>query len=169
MVDQAVNKDAEWESMGSTENIDPKTEADLSRVSRVFDSIHPSILDLDDHHPPWVYLFLERYSQTGNIMESAKYAQVSRQKVVDWRNGHADFREAMENAGKDAAEMLMLVAWNRALQYSDSVLIQLLRAHFPERFKQDAPPPALVNIQLQPYDYSSAIAGIVAEETDSAD
>lgn len=147
-------------------DVSPEAEVDLSRFSAMFDTITPSILDLDNHHPPWVYLFLERYSQTGNVMESCKYAGVSRQRIVDHKHKHPDFLKAMEDAGKDAADMLMLVAWNRAIRYSDSVLIQLLRAHFPEKFKPETQPPTLVSIQLRPYDYASSVAGIVSNEGD---
>lgn len=172
-VDQTINRDAEWESVGGhAKDLSPEAEADLGEILQsVFKTVHPSILDLEGPQPSWVYLFLERYSQTANVMESCRYAKVSRQMVVKRKNQNPGFAKAMEDAGRDAADVLMLIAWNRAAMYSDSLLIQLLRAHFPEKFKQDAPPPSLVSIQLQPYSYEAAIEGIVSEEqdTDSAD
>lgn len=86
------------------------------------------------HNAPagWQERFLEALKNSGNIRASAERASITRYYVYEYRNKHPEFKEAMEQAMQDAIDVLQAVAWQRARDLSDTLLIFLLKSHRPE-------------------------------------
>ena len=100
----------------------------------------------------WQPVFLEKYAETGNLSRSAEYADVSRTAVYKAKKQKA-FGEQFAAAREEAADGLEAVAFQRARETSDTLLIFLLKGLKPDvyaertrhGFDQDAP----LRIQLK--------------------
>jgi hypothetical protein len=98
--------------------------------------------------------FLETLSETGNITKSAELVGVSRIALYKLKDRDEEFAEAWEEARKLAADALEDEAWRRGKEgiqkplsyqgqltgdivqeYSDTLLIFLLKGNKPEKFK----------------------------------
>jgi hypothetical protein len=97
--------------------------------------------------------FLQVYAQCGNVTHAAKLAGVGRATVYIWEEHDAEFALAFRQAGIQATEVLEKEAWRRAKdgiaepvyqhgkqvgtiqRYSDQLLMFLLRARAPERYR----------------------------------
>jgi hypothetical protein len=106
--------------------------------------------------------FLETLAQTCNITESAHAVGVTRQTAYHRRRADAAFRQGWDQAIDSAVDALEAEARRRAIdgieephfyrgeicgtvrKYSDQLLMFLLKAHRPEKFRDRAPalPPA---------------------------
>jgi len=107
--------------------------------------------------------FLEALAETGVVSLAAAIAGTSRTRVYELRNKNAAFAKRWEDAEERAADALEAEAWRRAVdgvpeplvsagklvrdddslpiairRYSDPLMISLLKARRPERFKDRA-------------------------------
>lgn len=73
--------------------------------------------------------FLKRLAQTGNVMLSAKAADVPRCTAYRWRKKWSTFADEWDAALDEAVDMLEGMAWKRAAKQSDRLLMFLLKAH----------------------------------------
>lgn len=102
-------------------------------------------------------LFLETFRRSGNIALSARAAQVDRSTYYRWCEHDDQFAAAAGAAVQEAADILEAEAWRRAVQgvkrekgvwhqgeqvgseiateYSDTLLIFLLKGVRPEKFR----------------------------------
>lgn len=83
----------------------------------------------------WEDAFLEAYADCGNVTESASRANISRHTVYDRRKRYATFADAMNEAKQAAIESLEAVAWKRAKESSDTLIIFLLKSLKPEQYR----------------------------------
>lgn len=99
--------------------------------------------------------FLAALAETGNITRSAEAIGSGRQTVYDWRERDPEFAEAWDRAVKIAGYGLEDEARRRAeegvekpvfhkgevcgtvREYSDTLLIFLLKAHNPEKYREN--------------------------------
>ena len=113
--------------------------------------------------------FLLAYAQVGVISRACKLAKVSRASIYQWQEHDAEFTVAMREAGITATEALETEAWRRArdgvdepvyqhsklvgtiTRYSDNLLMFMLRARAPERYRER------VDVSVQPV--IKAVAG----------
>lgn len=104
-------------------------------------------------HPKKV-AFLEVYAITGNVSEAARRAGIDRTTFYDWVERDPKFKEAVEIAEQEATELLEREAFRRAVsgvkepifhqgqrvgqvrRYSDTLLIFLLKARAPEKYRE---------------------------------
>lgn len=108
--------------------------------------------------PDWAPAFLAALAATGNVSDAARQSGVGRRTAYDRRDAEPDFKAAWADALDAACDALELEARRRALQgvtrpvfgsggagvgtvqvgevqeYSDTLMIFLLKAHRPERF-----------------------------------
>lgn len=112
-----------------------------------------------EHDPPWFRewspYFIERLSQSGNVSDAAEYAGVARSTVYKHRNENETFSAAWDDAMEIATDALEAEARRRAVEgttepvgwyqgqpggyvtrYSDNLLMFLLKAHRPEKFRE---------------------------------
>jgi hypothetical protein len=104
------------------------------------------------------HAFLEAYAQWANITHACKVSGVARQNVYDWQERDPDFSAAFHIAESAATERLEREAWRRAIEgtpyertsywhgepvgtdrkieYSDQLLMLLLRARKPEQYRE---------------------------------
>jgi hypothetical protein len=107
--------------------------------------------------------FLAALAETGIVSAAVEIAGTSRTRVYELRKRSADFAAAWEEAEEKAADALEAEAWRRAVvgiqeplvsggklvreddgqpiairRYSDTLMIALLKARRPERFKERA-------------------------------
>jgi predicted DNA-binding protein YlxM (UPF0122 family) len=98
--------------------------------------------------------FLESLIEFISITRAAKKARVGRQTIYDWLKADRDFKQAFENACEIATAKLEDEAIRRAYEgtlkpvyqggakvgtireYSDTLLIVLLKARAPEKYKE---------------------------------
>ena len=86
--------------------------------------------------PKWASVFLVAFAQSGIVTEAAKEAGRSRKTVYLLREKDDSFREAWACAEEQAADELEGIARKRAEEGSDTLLIFLLKARRPERFRE---------------------------------
>jgi hypothetical protein len=86
--------------------------------------------------PDWAPRFLELLRQTANVRLSADGAGIDRDTAYRRRGRDATFMAAWTQAEADAVDVLEAEARRRALTVSDNLLMFLLKAHRPERFRE---------------------------------
>jgi hypothetical protein len=107
--------------------------------------------------------FIEALAESGNVTMAARAAAVSRTGIYAHRGLDDEFAQAWSNAEQVAADRLEAEAWRRGVdgvaeplvsagrlvgdadgrplfvqRYSDNLLLALLRAHKPEKFRERA-------------------------------
>lgn len=80
--------------------------------------------------------FLELLATTGNISASAEGAGVSRSAVYDRLATDAAFRARVDEAKEESVDRLEAIARKRAEESSDTLMIFLLKALRPERYRE---------------------------------
>lgn len=107
--------------------------------------------------------FLEAFRQCGNVTASSEYASVDRSTVYSWKESDADFMTAYGQAEAQAEDVLAQAAYERAVlgvtrekpiykngvlvdkltvtEYSDTLLMFLLRARNPGKYGTTAQAP----------------------------
>ena len=86
--------------------------------------------------PGWRPRFLEVIRATGNVRLAADAAGVDRSTPYVRARRDAAFAAAWAQAEQDALDVLEAEARRRALASSDALLMFLLRAHRPERYRE---------------------------------
>lgn len=97
--------------------------------------------------------FLAKFRDRANVTRAAAAAKVGRRTVYDWREEDPAFEAEYQEAREDAYDTLEDEAWRRARdgtlrpvfqgghhvgqvrEYSDTLLLALLKAHKPDEFK----------------------------------
>lgn len=103
----------------------------------------------------WQKKFIQRLCQTGNVTAACKRAKITRQNAYLTRDADAVFKKAWDEALEIATENLELEARRRAevgvlepiyykgdmvgtiRKYSDTLMIFLLKAHAPEKYRDN--------------------------------
>ena len=103
----------------------------------------------------WKPLFLDTLRRTGNVVRAANNADVARQVVYRARGSSTKFKADWDEALEEARELLESEARRRAeigveepvfykgqvvgqiRKYSDNLLMFLLKAHWPEKFRDN--------------------------------
>lgn len=80
--------------------------------------------------------FLHNLAVSCNVSASCRLAKVSRGAVYQWRSEDAEFAKAWDDALTEAIELLEAEAWQRARKQSDTLMIFLLKAHKPEKYRE---------------------------------
>ena len=108
-------------------------------------------------NPPhdWTEKFIAAYSKVGNISHAARLAGIDRTTVYKRCKSDPIFNALFEDGREEASDMLELEAHRRAVkgtlkpvfhqgkkcgqirEYSDTLLIVLLKANRPERFREN--------------------------------
>lgn len=84
----------------------------------------------------WQSRFIASFSESGNVRAACEVAGVSRATAYRHRKDVASFREAWSQAEEEAVERLEETARKRAVDGSDTLLIFLLKAHRPEKYRE---------------------------------
>lgn len=83
----------------------------------------------------WESKFLEAYRDNGNVTESSRRCGISRNAVYNRRYKYSEFASRMDEAKEEAIESLEQVAWQRAKDTSDTLLIFLLKSLKPDQYR----------------------------------
>jgi hypothetical protein len=86
----------------------------------------------------WHAKFIEILSATCNVTLAAKGAGIIRNTAYVHRKALPDFAEKWDDAKEAAIEILEAEAWSRARKQSDVLMIFLLKAHKPERYREQS-------------------------------
>jgi hypothetical protein len=86
--------------------------------------------------PQWVERWLEVFRDTGNVRLSCHAAGIDRVTDYHYRDADPEFRAAWEQAEEDAVELLEAEARKRARASSDVLMIFLLKAHRPYKYRE---------------------------------
>lgn len=84
----------------------------------------------------WRGPFLDALSQHGNVSRAIRAARVGRATVYRDRDADGEFKAAWEHARDLGLDSLEDVANARARRDSDTLLIFLLKAHRPEKYRE---------------------------------
>jgi hypothetical protein len=87
--------------------------------------------------PDWKQTFLENYKRMGVVTHAAEAAGVLARTVYRALDLDPSFKEEFEAARTFAVDELEVVARERALSHSDRLLIFLLKAERPEKYRDD--------------------------------
>jgi hypothetical protein len=85
----------------------------------------------------WKAKFLEALAETGNVSAAARIACVCRDLPYKERPHDPEFARAWESAIEASNDRLEEIARQRALGTSDTLLIFLLKANRPEKFRDN--------------------------------
>lgn len=98
--------------------------------------------------------FIDALTKRGNVSEACKASGVARRTVYEWRDADPVFAKMWEDAIDQAADTMEREAWRRAVEgtdkpvfhqgqevgaireYSDTLLIFLLKAARPEKYRE---------------------------------
>ena len=81
-------------------------------------------------------LFLVEFAKRGNITRAAKAAEVPRRTVYEWLKRDAVFAVAYADAEQAGIDALEEEAHRRAIDGSDTLLIFLLKAARPSKYRE---------------------------------
>lgn len=84
----------------------------------------------------WRPAFLATLRNTGNVRVSCETAGISRKTAYKAKDSSEDFRAKWNEAMDDAIDSLEAVAQVRARSTSDLLLIFLLKAHRPDKYRE---------------------------------
>jgi hypothetical protein len=102
-------------------------------------------------------LFIRTLADSGNVSHAAQKVGINRRTAYHWRKSDAEFRLEWDHAIETAVDALEAEARRRAMdgveetqyyrgepsgvlrKYSDALLILLLKAHRPDKFRDRAP------------------------------
>jgi DNA-directed RNA polymerase specialized sigma24 family protein len=87
------------------------------------------------HRAAWQPVFLAAIRDTGNVRLAAQAAGVDRTTPYVTARRDPAFAAAWQAAEQDAIDVLEATARKRALESSDQLLMFLLRAHRPEKYR----------------------------------
>ena len=97
---------------------------------------------------------LEAYREVGTVLHAVDIVGISRQTHYEWLRMDAEFAQEFADACEDRADMLEREAFRRAhdgtlrpvfqggqhvgdiLEFSDTLMLAMLKAHRPEKFKE---------------------------------
>lgn len=104
----------------------------------------------------WEDAFLKELARAGNVSAACRKARISRTIAYELRQEAADFAARWSEATETAADALEAEAWRRAVrgvrkptgwyrgvpgghvqEYSDTLLVLLLKANRPEKFREN--------------------------------
>ena len=86
----------------------------------------------------WHARFLEILSQSCNVTLACKAVNVRPKTAYEHKKEMPDFAEEWEEAKDQAVEILEAEAWQRARKQSDVLMIFLLKAHNPAKYREQA-------------------------------
>lgn len=81
--------------------------------------------------------FLEAFRGNANVLEACKAAQVTRNMIYRRLKDDVAFAAEFASAKSDAVDTLADVAWARAKDHSDTLLIYLLKVHGGPEYRND--------------------------------
>ncbi len=84
----------------------------------------------------WEDNFIELLSNTCNVTLSARGVGLSRNKVYRRRKQSKRFAQRWAQAKAEAVELLEAEAWKRARSTSDTLMIFLLKANKPKKYRE---------------------------------
>jgi hypothetical protein len=84
----------------------------------------------------WHARFINILSQSCNVTLACKGAAIDRTTAYAHRKEMPDFANAWEEAIEQAVDILEAEAWQRARKQSDVLMIFLLKAHKPEKYRE---------------------------------
>jgi len=84
----------------------------------------------------WQDAFIAVLRGSGNIRHSCEQAGISRKTAYQWKKQDKTFSEKWKDAKEDAIEMLEYEARVRAMESSDVLLMFLLKALKPEKYRE---------------------------------
>lgn len=84
----------------------------------------------------WHAPFLERLRELGVITYAVRGLNISRKTAYNHREQFPEFAAAWDDALEEATERLEIECTMRARDYSDLLLIFLLKAHKPEKYRE---------------------------------
>jgi hypothetical protein len=109
--------------------------------------------------------FLKEFARLGNISQACRNIGIQRRpRVYDWRDTDPEFFAALEDAKEEACDNMEMEAWRRAIEgtvkpvfylgekvgeireYSDTLLIFLLKGALPKKYRDNATVETTVNV-----------------------
>lgn len=93
--------------------------------------------------------FLTAYSQTGGIKRSGLAARCAPSCHYYWMDTDPDYVEAFAQAQAMVGDMLEEEAIRRAMEFSDTLLIFALKAHKPDKYREQSKTDVNVTVRLE--------------------
>jgi hypothetical protein len=78
--------------------------------------------------------FIDAFAELGTVVDAARASGVGRRTHYDWLETDPGYQARFAAAERDAADELLKEARKRAMDRSDRLLMELLRAFLPDRF-----------------------------------
>lgn len=83
----------------------------------------------------WQPIFLKVLAKNGNIRGACAAAGISRQVAYEHRRRNKTFGQLWDVALEQAVDALEAIAWKRAMESSDTLVIFLLKANRPWKYR----------------------------------
>lgn len=86
--------------------------------------------------PGWKPIFLETLANTGNVRAACTAADINRNTAYQTKERSPEFAKQWDEACETATDLLEYVAWQRATTTSDLLLIFLMKANRPGKYRE---------------------------------
>ena len=80
--------------------------------------------------------FIDALAKRPCVAHACRSAKVSRATAYRWREESEDFAAQWDAALEDALDAAEKAAWDRGLKASDTLLIFMLKAHRPDKYRE---------------------------------
>ena len=84
----------------------------------------------------WFPRFLAMLRNTANVRAACEAAKITRETAYDNRKSNPSFAARWDTAIEEACDSLEATAWLRAKRNSDTLMIFLLKAHRPDKYRE---------------------------------
>lgn len=81
--------------------------------------------------------FIQAYAELGTITHAARQAGIARKTVYRWQQADEDFALAMHDCREQVTDTLEREAIRRATDGSDTLLIFMLKANRPDKYREN--------------------------------
>ncbi len=149
----------------------PKSEYEKIDDKHALDRVTGEIIELEAGYSypkdgEWHYTFLANLASTGNVQEACRASGQHPANAYWSRKNDPDFAAKWDEAIDAAVAVLEAEAFRRALEYSDQLLIFLLKSRKPTVYGNKAEITHREPIKLEHFDFDETVADLVAGESD---
>jgi hypothetical protein len=144
----------------------PKSEYEKVDDKHALDKVTGEILPLDvGYSSPkgggWHDTFLANLASTGNVQEACRAAGQHPASAYWSRKNDPDFAARWEAAIESAVAVLEAEAFRRALEYSDQLLMFLLKSRKPSVYGNKAEITHKDPIEIEQFDFNKSVADLL--------
>jgi hypothetical protein len=149
----------------------PKSEYEKVDDNHALDKVTGEIIPLEAGYSypkdgEWQGTFLANLACTGNVQEASRAAGQHPANAYWYRKQNPDFAAEWDVAIESAVAVLEAEAFRRALEYSDQLLMFLLKSRKPSVYGNKAEITHREPIKVEQFDFDQSVAALIGDNTE---